>query len=565
MEKWREDAQPEGPEAAAATKELPESNRHRDLEPATAKRDTETVVIETAVIEDARPDTGGSAPDGKTQILRDVSRFAERRPADRGAKNDDFDDSGAKARSDADVPADRATPAGPKNPWDAVTSRGLRDRAGARPSSAPKPPTDAGREPAPGKAAAASPVAGRPAAANPAAANPAAEKSAAASSVAGKSAPAKPAAAKPAAASSDSLEPRAGSGLSDDSAPAGSPRTASDSGDSDRTTALLIKPRPGREAGGSAGGPRRLPDDVVRSPREGAARATAGPASGAATAGPASRPFAAPLDLPVRDPWQEEDGEARDGEVRHDPHEVTVQLDAVQFADGVLRRTPGRGQGGSDGPSDGPVFVDESGRRGRRYRRIGMAVGLACAGYAVVIGATLMSGNSNAPWLPVPGQKEEQPAGKVETTPGPAESAATPGSGTSLEPGAGPSAGDVTLPSPGASVAAPGATAVEDQPGEADDPAATPTRNTPKPDPGDDDPTPTQPAEPPAETPAEPTPTDDPAPEPTETTGGGDGAGTDNVAGAPAAPVVVADGPAAQPDSSPAPAAPAAPSPEHLL
>ncbi|MFI9822433.1 hypothetical protein ACIHFC_18485 [Streptomyces sp. NPDC052013] len=551
MEKWREDAQPEGPEAAAATKELPESNRHRDPEPATAKRDTETVVIETAVIEDARPDTGGSAPDGRTQILRDVSRFAERRPADRGAKSDDFDDSGAKAPSDADDPAERVTPAGPKNPWDAVTSRGLSDRAGARSSSAPKPLTDAGRAPAPGRAPATStkpdapalakPAAAAPVAGEPAAANPVADRSAAASSVAGKPALAKPAAAKPAAASSGSLEPRAGSGLSDDSAPAGSPRAASDSGDSDRTTALLIKPRPGREAGGSAGGPRRLLDDAARS-----------------TAGPASRPIAAPLDLPVRDPWQEGDGEAQDGEVRHDPHEVTVQLDAVQFADGVLRRTPGGGQDGSDGP----VFVDESGRRGRRYRRIGMAVGLACAGYAVVIGATLMSGNSNAPWLPVPGQKEEQPAGKVETTPGPAESAATPGSGTSLEPGAVPSAGDVTLPSPGASIAAPGATAVEDQPGEAGDPAATPTRNTPKPDPGDDDPTPTQPAEPPAETPAEPTPTDDPAPGPTETTGGGDGTGTDNVAGAPAAPVVVADGPAAQPDSSPAPAAP---SPEHLL
>src|SRR5690606_40866424 len=100
----------------------------------------------------------------------------------------------------------------------------------------------------------------------------------------------------------------------------------------------------------------------------------------------------------------------------HDPHEVTVQLDAVQFADGVLRRTPGV-QPEAPEPSEGPVFVDESGRRGRRYRRIGLAVGLACAGYAVVIVATLLSGNSDAPWLPVPGQEADAPAGQVDTSP----------------------------------------------------------------------------------------------------------------------------------------------------
>ncbi|BFO22016.1 hypothetical protein SHKM778_84040 [Streptomyces sp. KM77-8] len=46
------------------------------------------------------------------------------------------------------------------------------------------------------------------------------------------------------------------------------------------------------------------------------------------------------------------------------------------------------------------MFVDESGRRSRLYRRIGMAVGLACAGYAVVMVATLLSGNSDAPGCP---------------------------------------------------------------------------------------------------------------------------------------------------------------------
>ncbi|WP_345584882.1 hypothetical protein [Streptomyces prasinosporus] len=86
------------------------------------------------------------------------------------------------------------------------------------------------------------------------------------------------------------------------------------------------------------------------------------------------------------------------------------------------------------------MFVDESGRRVRLYRRIGLAVGLACAGYAVVMVATLLSGNSDAPWMPVPGQ-QERPAGKVETSPRPEETGAAPGSGTGLSPGGTPTTG----------------------------------------------------------------------------------------------------------------------------
>ncbi|NBE53033.1 hypothetical protein GUY60_16715, partial [Streptomyces sp. YC537] len=49
---------------------------------------------------------------------------------------------------------------------------------------------------------------------------------------------------------------------------------------------------------------------------------------------------------------------------------------------------------------DGPVFVDESGGRSRRLRRIGWLVGVACAVYAGVLGVTLLSGTSDAPWMP---------------------------------------------------------------------------------------------------------------------------------------------------------------------
>jgi hypothetical protein len=109
----------------------------------------------------------------------------------------------------------------------------------------------------------------------------------------------------------------------------------------------------------------------------------------------------------------------------HDPNEVTVQLDGAG-------REVGRPAGAApSGPerSDGPVFVDESGRRSRRYRRLGVIVGIACAVYAVVIVATLLSGNSSAPWLPVPGQQKDRPAGKVETSPLPADPARPPGPG----------------------------------------------------------------------------------------------------------------------------------------
>ncbi len=132
---------------------------------------------------------------------------------------------------------------------------------------------------------------------------------------------------------------------------------------------------------------------------------------------------------------------------------MTVQLDAVQIGAGaVLRRTPGAGAA----PEAAPVFVDESGRRNRLYRRIGLAVGLACAGYAVVMVATLLSGNSDAPWMPVPGQ-EGKPAEQVETTPGPSATDPVPSSGTSLDPGLGtPTPGASDLPGPGASAPAAG-------------------------------------------------------------------------------------------------------------
>ncbi|MFM9447655.1 hypothetical protein [Streptomyces acidiscabies] len=149
------------------------------------------------------------------------------------------------------------------------------------------------------------------------------------------------------------------------------------------------------------------------------------------------------------------DGKAGAAAEGHDPGEVTVQLD------------PLHGGATSDGEaSERPVFVDESGRRSRTFRRLGLAVGLACGAYAAVIVGTLLSGNAGAPWLPLPGPGDDnKPASQVEATrtpstsePGAPDGVSTPGgtssataSGTTTRaPGVtpGPSASGTTGPTP---------------------------------------------------------------------------------------------------------------------
>ncbi|WP_329217823.1 hypothetical protein OG352_16705 [Streptomyces sp. NBC_01485] len=154
----------------------------------------------------------------------------------------------------------------------------------------------------------------------------------------------------------------------------------------------------------------------------------------------------------LRDPWGEEPGGA-DGK-GNDPGEVTVQLDPLK---------KGRPDGPEAGASDVPVFVDESGRRSRTFRRIGIFVGTACGAYAVLIVATLLSGNAGAPWLPVPvpGAPDDKPAaGKVDSSSAPDDSTTPrPGEPGGLFPGGSGStaSGFGTMPGkPGAS-AVPGA------------------------------------------------------------------------------------------------------------
>lgn len=202
----------------------------------------------------------------------------------------------------------------------------------------------------------------------------------------------------------------------------------------------------------------------------------------------------------------------------HEPNDVTIQLDGLgrQLAELPGEPVPAGG-------SDGPVFVDESGRRSKTYRRLGWVVAALCAAYAVTLVFAVLGGNSTAPWLPLSGQKEEAKAEEAEVRPAPSDSAepsddldpapgATGPSGTPESGASGPAeptATSVTVPagsggrtpSASTSVTPPGTTG-----GGATQPAATssapkPPVSTPPPSP---EPEPTVSTSAPAETPEPP-------------------------------------------------------------
>lgn len=93
-------------------------------------------------------------------------------------------------------------------------------------------------------------------------------------------------------------------------------------------------------------------------------------------------------------------------------------------------------QGGLNGRAVGKqvveaVFVDVSGRRGRRVRRLGWFVGMACACYAVALAGVLIDGESGAPWLRLPVAIQNKAVGPSKVRPVPA-----PGSPGPSEQGA---------------------------------------------------------------------------------------------------------------------------------
>ncbi|WP_371671101.1 hypothetical protein OG985_27860 [Streptomyces sp. NBC_00289] len=284
--------------------------------------------------------------------------------------------------------------------------------------------------------------------------------------------------------------------------------------------------------------------DIVSSGGGAGSPSTASGVRSLAAEGPAENSGA------LRDPW-DVPGELNE----HDPDEVTVQLDDVGGDADDLLVQPGKG--GPDS-SDAPVFVDESGRRSRRYRRIGMAVGLSCAVYAVVIVVTLLSGNSNAPWLPVPGQQDEQPAGTVDTSPKPKESTAPTGFVGVAPPGTLPTAADGTTPKPGSRPSAsPGASRASGSPRPGASAATSPAAGKTTPAPGtgviipSSTPAPTQGSATPE--PTAPTGGASASPEPTASVGNSPDPGNAPVPNGPSDPTPVAEGPVPQSSPSAAP------------
>jgi hypothetical protein len=159
----------------------------------------------------------------------------------------------------------------------------------------------------------------------------------------------------------------------------------------------------------------------------------------------------------------------------HEPSDVTIELDGLgrQLSElpagiGPVLESGPDGEFVQEG-SDKPVFVDASGRRGKKFRRAGWIVAIACACYAVTLVAALIGGSSNAPWLnlPLPGRADNKPK-TVEVLPGPSNSASVgvaPG-GTAPGPAPTDSNGNV-LPRPSGSATAGADNSPE--PGDSDD------------------------------------------------------------------------------------------------
>ncbi|MET7273961.1 MULTISPECIES: hypothetical protein [Streptomyces] len=90
----------------------------------------------------------------------------------------------------------------------------------------------------------------------------------------------------------------------------------------------------------------------------------------------------------------------------------------------------GRRRQRGNGSAEGPVFVDNSGRRARLLRRLGLLVGAVCVGYAAVLGLAFMGiGTSVDPSSLLPfagGQDGRAPDGGARPQDGLAPTGAPP-------------------------------------------------------------------------------------------------------------------------------------------
>ncbi|WP_328424804.1 hypothetical protein [Streptomyces sp. NBC_00443] len=106
---------------------------------------------------------------------------------------------------------------------------------------------------------------------------------------------------------------------------------------------------------------------------------------------------------------------------------------AIENRADVPRRSDARGRRRKrgNGSAEGPVFVDNSGRRSKLLRRLGLLVGVGCLGYAVVLGMAFMDvGTSLTPSQLLPFGRGG-PAGAPNSGPG---GGARPQGGTGTPP-----------------------------------------------------------------------------------------------------------------------------------
>ncbi|MEU3610800.1 hypothetical protein ABZ725_00585 [Streptomyces sp. NPDC006872] len=108
--------------------------------------------------------------------------------------------------------------------------------------------------------------------------------------------------------------------------------------------------------------------------------------------------------------------------------------------------------------AEGPVFVDNSGRRSKMLRRIGLLMGVGCLVYAVVLGAAFMGwGTSLTPSSLLPFGGRGGPGGSQNSGPGgvqPQGGVGTPPSKPSGTPPSGVATGEPPSSAPTASASA---------------------------------------------------------------------------------------------------------------
>ncbi|MFF2364945.1 hypothetical protein ACFVU0_19970 [Streptomyces sp. NPDC058122] len=130
-----------------------------------------------------------------------------------------------------------------------------------------------------------------------------------------------------------------------------------------------------------------------------------------------------------------------------------------------------------------PVFVDQTGQRGRRLRGLGWLVGILCAGCVVAMISGLVGTQSQAPALTIPGTANTTPPSQYLNAPLPAAPGVEPGTSTTATATEATATPTVTTPDATASATATADTGTADT-GTADagttasSPVTDPTRSS---------------------------------------------------------------------------------------